>query len=149
MTKGRDLCLFFICSESPFFAFLFYPMIRLSPSDAIFEGFIFFHSSVGDYQFKTQGTLDTYHHDLRFEFENNVFFYCFDINTFIYDTVDVPRQIAEFKSHRLMDGSEQVIQLSFIFHIGLPGQSRIYHADGYLRQGPPENHTDVEKFRLN
>ena len=109
-------------------------MIRLSPSDAIYEGVIFFRNTLEDYQISVHGTLDIYHNDLRFEFENNVFFYSFSSNTFIYDTLDLPKRITEFKSRKLKEGTHQVIHLSFVFQIGLPGQSRVFQVEGDLKR---------------
>ena len=115
-------------------------MIRYSPSNAIYQGFINFNDAHSEQGLANFASFDTFHQDLRFEFEDNVFVYSVLSRSFVAGATCYPKQISRFFFQKVNDSVVDLVYLSFLFQVGnFPGHLRTYYVEGYLKEGDRES----------
>ena len=117
-------------------------MIRLTPSHAITDGSLYFRKVFPLRNPETvvvRATLDSYHNDLRFEFEDIILYYNLDSLTFVYDSYNIPKTISGFFRQKVQDDNVEVTFFSFVFEIGYQDDLRIFNVHGYFEEDVPES----------
>ena len=123
--------------------------IRLTPSHAITDGTLHFRKAFpikNPESIIVKATLDSYHNDLRFEFEDIVLYYKLDTQTFIYDSFSIPKRISGFFRQKVQDENVEVTLFSFVFEIGYQDDLRIFNVHGYFEEEVFELEEDLASF---
>jgi len=107
-------------------------MLRLSPSNAIFQGVLNFTDVKTHTIIRVGATLDTYHSDLRFEYEGNPLFYNYSNQSFTYDKSTGYKEITNVFLQALQEEAGPVYFISFSFQITRDSVTSTFQVSGTM-----------------